>query len=329
MTNPFVISSLVDLNADLGQRHFPLPRGEMLQKAFAQLFSRHLGLLQSGKRFEAQSLLVTGPSGSGKTTEIEDMLRRFNDSGVLMPGGKVARFASCLLDSKGTWKDLGRKTLVDLGYPITNKTRRTQFEIWNMVIEQAKRQGVVGIYYDEAQHIMRGKSQAEVMSVLDAFKTLMKSHDWPLMLILSGVPELGGYVAQETQLERLMTRIEFSEIDLKNGVCEPAEDYLTLNEIVGSYAIRAELGVSTDLQTGDFLHRLATAGAFRWGLVIDLVVAAVAKAVSRRSEVLEHSDFVEVWCEKTSMNQLVTPFTHEGYETMFRRDRPFRASIGA
>ncbi|MCW2303752.1 hypothetical protein M2324_002154 [Rhodovulum sulfidophilum] len=215
-----------------------------------------------------------------------------------------------------------------MGYPITNKARKTQFEIWDLVIKQAKLQGVIGIYYDEAQHIMRGKSDAEVLSVLDAFKTLMKSHDWPLMLILSGVPELGDYVEREPQLDRLMTRIEFQEIDLSSAPGHPAQDYETLNEIVGSYAISAGLDVDASLPTGDFLHRLATAGAFRWGLVIDMVVDAVALAVARREGVVEWSDFVAAWCEKTGMNQLATPFTHDSYERMFRRDKPFRAAIG-
>ncbi|NDV52001.1 ATP-binding protein [Salipiger sp. PrR003] len=328
MTNPFIIPSLANLNADLAQRHFPLARGEELQQTFAQLFSRHLGRLRSGKGFEARSLLVTGLSGSGKTAEISDMLDRFNKSAVPMPDGKQVRFASCVLEAKGSWKDLGRKTLHALGYPITNKTRRTQFEIWDLVIKQAKLQGVIGIYYDEAQHIMRGKSDAEVLSVLDAFKTLMKSHDWPLMLILSGVPELGDYVQREPQLDRLMTRIEFQEIDLSSAPGHPAQDYETLNEIVGSYAISAGLNVDAGLPTGDFLHRLATAGAFRWGLVIDLVVDAVALAVAKREGVIERSDFVAAWCEKTGMNQLATPFTHDSYERMFRRDKPFRAAIG-
>lgn len=328
MTNPFIIPSLADLNADLAQRHFPLARGEELQRKFSKLFSRHLGRLRSGKSFEGRSLLITGLSGSGKTAEISDMLNRFNETAVLLPDGKDARFASGVLEAKGSWKDLGRKTLHALGYPITNKTRRTQFEIWDLVVKQAKLQGVVEIYYDEAQHIMRGKSDAEVLSVLDAFKTLMKSHDWPLMLILSGVPELGGYVQREPQLVRLMTRIEFQEIDLSSAPGHPAQDYETLNEIVGSYAISAGLDVDADLPTGDFLHRLATAGTFRWGLVIDMVVDAVALAVARGEGSLERLDFVEAWCDKAGMNELATPFTHDSYERMFRRDKPFRAAIG-
>lgn len=328
MSNPFVIPSLANLNADLAQRHFPLARGDELQQAFAQLFSRHLGRLQSGKGFEARSLLVTGLSGSGKSAEISDMLKRFNESAVPLPGGEGARIAPCVLEAKGSWKDLGRKTLHALGYPISNKTRRTQFEIWELVVTQAKLKGVIGIHYDEAQHIMRGKSDAEVLSVLDAFKTLMKSHDWPLMLILSGVPELGDYVQREPQLDRLMTRIEFSEIDLSSAAGQPAPDYGVLNEIVGSYAISAGLEIDAGLPTGDFLHRLATAGAFRWGLVIDMVVDAVAIAVAGMDGVLGRSHFTAAWREKTGMNELATPFTHESYERMFRRDKPFRAAIG-
>lgn len=328
MTNPFIIPSLANLNADLAQRHFPLARGEELQQTFAQLFSRHLGRLQSGQEFEARSLLVTGLSGSGKTAEISDMLQRFNESAVLMPNSKNAKFARCGLEAKGSWKDLGRKTLHAMGYPITNKTRRTQFEIWDLVIKQAKLLGVIGIHYDEAQHIMRGKSDNEVLSVLDAFKTLMKSHDWPLMLILSGVPELGDYVQREPQLDRLMTRVEFGEIDLSSAPGQPAPDYAVLNEIVGSYAISAGLEVGGTLPTGDFLHRLATAGAFRWGLVIDIVVDAVANAVTGMAGELERADFVAAWCDKTGMNELATPFTHDAYERMFRRDKPFRAAIG-
>lgn len=124
MTNPFIIPSLANLNGDLAQRHFTLARGEKLQQAFAQLFSRHLGCMQSGKGFEARSLLVTGRAGSGKTAAISDMLNRFNETTVLLPDGKDARFAICVLEAKGSWKDLGRKTLNALGYG-AHAARRT------------------------------------------------------------------------------------------------------------------------------------------------------------------------------------------------------------
>ncbi|MBP0483659.1 ATP-binding protein [Sagittula salina] len=317
MTNPFIIPSVVQQSERLASGYYPLARGAELQNSFAQVFSRHLGLLAAGGTFEARSLLVTGHSGSGKTAEISAMLKRFNESNTPLPDGKVAKFGHCLLEAQGTWKDLGRKTLHALGYPITAKTKRTQFEIWQLVITQAKKQGVIGIHYDEAQHILRGKQDKDMLPVLDAFKTLMKSTDWPLMLILSGVPELSDYVEQERQLDRLLTRVHFQEIDLSSPSRRTPEDYTVLNDIVGSYAIAADLAVDDDLRTEDFLHRLATAGAFRWGLVIDLVLDAVGQATLRTPGNLSMGDFVLAWCEKTGMNQLATPFTHDGYETMW------------
>lgn len=329
MTSSFVIPSLANLNADLAQRHYPLDRGRELHRAFAQCFSRHLGRLRSGQAFEARSLLVTGLSGSGKSKEILHLLDLFEKDGVELPCGRPARFARCVLDANGSWKDLGRKTLHALGYPLSNKTRRTQFEIWEMVKTQAALQGVIGIHYDEAQHIMRGKSETDVMTVLDAFKTLMKNNDWPLMLILSGVPELGDYVQREPQLDRLMTRVEFGAIASAASEEEVAKDYEVMNDIVGSYALKAGLEVEPDLQNGAFLHRLATGASFRWGVLIEIVVDAIGCATSRASNALTVEDFVTAWCEKTGSKPLVTPFTHDAYERVFPRERPFRATLNA
>lgn len=116
---------------------------------------------------------MTGLSGSGKTAEISDMLKRFNASVVSMPGGQNAKFERCVLEAKGSWKDLDRKTLHALGH-----------------------------------------------------------------------------------------------------------------------AISAGLDVDGNLLKGDFLHRLTTAGAFRCGLVIDMVVDAVALAVARKDGRFERPDFV-------------------------------------
>ncbi|MYM56612.1 ATP-binding protein [Thalassovita mangrovi] len=329
MSNPFVNQSVVDLNKDLGRQQYPLARAEELQTSFALVFSRHLGCLQSGRRFEARSMLVTGLSGSGKSTEIEGMLKRFKECEVPLPSGVPADFAECLLASKGSWKDLGKKTLHAIGYPLSDTTRKTQFEIWDLVVRQAKLKGIVGIHYDEAQHIMRDKSDKEVLAILDAFKTLMKSHEWPLMLILSGVPELDSYVQREPQLDRLLSRVTFAEIDLCSAPGQLAPDYTVLHEIVGSYAMSAGLEVDPGLQTGDFLHRLATAGGFRWGIVIDIVVDAVAHAVGRMGGFLTPEDFVAAWVNKTKMNELATPFTHEAYERVFRNQTLFRSKIGS
>lgn len=321
--NEFVIPEIVALSGGLAARHYPLDRARVLQNSFSQLLSRHLGGLQSGARFETGALLVTGPSGAGKSKEIGDLLGRFNASDTRLPSGEKASFARCVLSSKGGWKDLGKHTLRALGYPIHDKARRTQTEIWNLVVDQAKRKGCIGIHYDEAQHIMRGRGEGELLAILDAFKALMKSHDWPLMLILSGVPELADYVRQEPQLFRLTTRVRFEDIDLTEREDGSLGDYLTLNTILGSYGDKESIEVPDELRDIEFLHRLATAAAFRWGLVFEIVLAALQVAIDRGARELTRQDFDKAWANKTGTAEIASPFSSPNYRSIYRRDRPF------
>lgn len=326
--NPFIIPEVVNLSTDFSKRHYPLNRSKSLQGSFAFLFRQHLGGLRSGGRFETESLMVTGPSGSGKTKEISDMIKRFNQSEAKLPDGKPALFIECILDAMGSWKDLGKAILRAMGYPISQSSRATRTEIWARVAYQAQERGIVGIHFDEAQHILRGKSETERLATLDAFKTLMKLPDWPLMLILSGVPELSDYVKEEPQLFRLMTCVSFSDIDLfMRDDNELPPDYTVIHEIVGSYALTAGLSVEATIQTQDFYHCLATAAAFRWGLLIDLAFGAATHAKLTGKTFVSPEDFVEVWVGKTGMNRAVNPFTHVGYQTMFRPEKPFQAAI--
>ncbi|MDA7422692.1 hypothetical protein [Tritonibacter multivorans] len=159
-----------------------------------------------------------------------------------------------------------------------------------------------------------------MLEVLDCFKTLVKGPDWPMMLILSGVPELADSIPKLEQLFRKVAHVRLDDIDLEVDIEE-------VNSIVGSYAIEANLSVDDDLTSGDFLHRLTTAGAFRWGLVFELVMKAVGSAVKQKSNQLKREHFVDVWVTKTGMNSIATPFTHSDYATMIRKDRPFEVTI--
>ena len=64
------------------------------------------------------------------------------------------------------------------------------------------------------------------------------------------------------------------------------------------------------------------------GIVCEIVGKATEKAVGSHADTLTNDHFVEFWVSKTGMNALATPFTHENFETVLRKDRPFQASIG-
>lgn len=312
----FIIEAYRDAAAFTGSRIYPLVRAAKLKSDFARLFSAHLGHMIGGGRFETEGLLVTGPSGTGKTTEIGALIRQFNSDDIALPDGRRARFAECVLKGIGTWKDLGNATAKAIGFPVSEKARLTQSEIWDIVVREAKHGGLIGIHFDEAQHIFREKKPADRLAVLDAFKTLMKSHDWPLMLIFSGVPELDGYMKTEPQLYRLLHRIRFSDINIP-------EDYRTIHEIVGSYALRAGVDVDADLMTQDFFDRLVAAAASRWGLLIEVTKGALAASRDAEADTLVRDHFTDWWVGKTKVSRVATPFTHSDYRNLYRKDHPF------
>ncbi|SNR35024.1 ATP-binding protein [Puniceibacterium sediminis] len=318
--NEFVKAAYRDAAANSGGRLYPLPRASLLKSDFSKVFSTHLGHLIGGGRFEAEGLLVTGQSGSGKTTEIRSLIARFNASEAELPNGAHARFAECVLKGIGSWKDLGRSTAQAVGFPIGEKARLTQSEIWDIVVREAKLAGTIGIHFDEAQHIFREKKSADCLAVLDSFKTLMKSHDWPLMLIFSGVPELEGYMKAEPQLHRLLHRVQFNDVSLP-------DDYKTVHEIVGSYAVRSGVEVDADLMTQDFLDRLVAAGAYRWGVLIDITKRAIAAAQDEGAERLIRDHFTDWWVSKTKTARVATPFTHSDFRSMYRKDHLFLKAL--
>lgn len=301
-------------------RYFPLSRGEYLRNAFSGLVSRHIGRLRSGVWFEGELLLVTGMSESGKTRETNEVLKMIHAEQIALPNGGTARIVQCDLSRSGGWKDLGRKTLKAMGYELGKNARLTQTEIWERVAYQAELQGIIGIHFDEAQHIFAGKSEDDRDMVLDNFKTLLKSRGWPLMLIMSGVPELAGHVRTLDQAHNKVTHVQIVGILL-------TEDLMVIHEIVGSYTMDNGLIVDPDLMTEDFYRRLAVAAALRWGTLIKMTIDTIGKARNSGSTTLTREHFVNFWVDKTGMNALATPFTHDGYETLFRPDKPFQASV--
>lgn len=301
-------------------RHFRLHRTEELRATFSEMFSRHMGNLSTGQWFEGEILLITGLSESGKTRETNEVLKLLHEEQVSLPNGAPARIAQCDLSRSGGWKDLGRRTLSAMGYTLSENARLNQTDIWARVAYQAKNQGIIGIHFDEAQHIFAGKSDNDREMILDNFKSLIKTRGWPLMLIMSGVPELANHVRSLDQTQNKVTHVHFEGIELP-------DDFDMIHEIVGTCAFENGLEVDQELLNEDFYRRLAVASAMRWGTLIKMTLASIGRARVSGSDTLSRDHYVNFWASKANVNTLSTPFTHDGYQTMFRPDRPFQISI--
>jgi len=265
----------------LQSAHYTFPRAAVLREAFTYCVMDYYVKALTGKEFEARGLLVTRKSRVGKIAETLKIVNEFNASKTEMPNGKTAKILYCKLDGSVSWKDLGRKTLEKLEYSV--HPRRTQSEIWSMVRHQSREQGVIGFYYDECQHVFAPEAKSNRI-FLDSFKSLMKEPEWPLIMILSGVPDLAEYVNSEEQLSHLLAPVHFDEISLGKSA-DPLEDpdLNELNKLVYSYAAHGGIDVD-ELVDLDFLERLDFACVSRWGLVIELLIRAFAMCRFRGGE---------------------------------------------
>lgn len=303
---------VVQLKVPLKKAFFPFPRGEELFEAMSWCANDYFTNVLIDEPFEARGILVVGDSRQGKTREIMRLLKQFNDGSVVMPDGRPAKILHCMLSGKISWKDLGINILELFGYAL--KGRRTQAEIWGMVVKYAKMQGIVGIHFDECQHVFTDKGHRTNQQILDSFKTLLKDTRWPLMLILSGVPSLALQVAKEEQLAYLLRTVRFERINLERK-CDLEE----LIQLMLCYAEKAGLDVSA-LVTEDFLRRLAFSGCDRWGLVIELLIETFALCQRAKEDSCSVDRFSEAFAKKYSTSIGYSPFTMPDYRDSFDQD---------
>ena len=312
----FVNGATVNHTATLKGAHYAFPRAKLLREGMTWMITDYYAKMSLSQPFEARGLLVTGPSRSGKSTEIRKLLSEVNSGDTMMPDGRPAKIASVILKGSLTWKDLGMYTLHNgLKYPATG--RLTQREVWERVVLQAKLQGVVGIHYDECQHIFPQQSGDSSAKILDSFKSLLKQSEWPLMLILSGVESLARHITQEEQLAYLLRPLAFSEISMANK-----GDQSELHTLCHAYAQKAELDLG-GLPSHDFYNRLAIAGAFRWGLVIELLIDACILALSKGRAELSVSEFCQAFTDATGLRPGYSPFLIDDYEVLFEAKKIF------
>jgi hypothetical protein len=204
-----------------------------------------------------------------------------------------------------------------LNYPL--KGRHSQADIWEKVIKCAELQGVVGIHFDECQHVFTKDGNQTNQQILDSFKTLLKESRWPLMLILSGIPSLALQIAKEEQLALLLRTVHFKTIDLSQQA-----DMDELLQLTFTYAEKAGLDFSP-LATKDFLERLSFACCDRWGLVIEMLIEAFTHCQIVGETVCSIETFSHAYAKTYSTPLGYSPFTMNNYRDSFDQGKLMQA----
>lgn len=215
---------------------------------------------KSGKR---RALFIVGEAGSGKTTAVEKHISKRLEfrPRTLADGTEYSPLVTVEAPKPLTVKGLAKAGLKGLGYQVHNNRLSAQdlFDLWK---DQIREQRALFLAIDELQHILSGETIKELQTVADVIKSLLEIPGWPLHLILSGVPELAGFLHQSGKTNRQLK--ERSKVIELRRVTFP-EDIVVMTKIVEKI-ITVEAGLVPDpaVLLVEFIHRLlhASSGAF-------------------------------------------------------------------
>lgn len=168
------------------------------------------------------------------------------------------------------------------------------------------------LHLDEAQDLSSRGTRNEMTSVASMLKTLMTDEDWPVGIILSGTNELEDILNHDPQLARRMYTIRFDPLTAGAN----AEDVQVL---LAGYAELGQLGLASDTADVSLSERLIHAAAFQFGLVIEIIIAAIELAYLRGDNSLSRHHFAQVYADRTACADTFNPFIVDDYYSIDAR----------
>ncbi|MCC5960483.1 MAG: AAA family ATPase [Rhodobacteraceae bacterium] len=256
--------------------------------------------------FEGRGLVLTAGTRSGKSHDIKHLLKGFAENPSALPGGLERKYARISLRTTTAWKHLGSALLKASGY-FSDLDHRSSDMIWRRTEDQLKRKGIFIVHIDESQHTMHDKSPKEIKTILDGLKDLMKRPEWPILLILSGIPTLLQHLNESDELIALLEPISYSDIAYNQQNLEEADG------IMCSYGAAAKLDVS-GARDEDTYNRMIHGTARRWGRFIEMVIQSMAHAKAAGKTDLSRTDLAETFgrwtgaCDSANVMLIENPY---------------------
>jgi hypothetical protein len=269
--------AVTEYMAEFKRLSYVFPRYTNLDAAFNRVLGEVVSSRVAGFHGEGRWLGLTGGTRSGKTHDLKQLLRAFSDNPSKLDGGIERKCLRISLRATTSWKHLGSAILKGAGY-FSDLDHRSADLIWRRAETQLQREGIFVIHLDEAQHLFNEKKRDQIETILIGLKDLMKRIDWPILLVLSGVPSLLDYLNRLDELVALMEPVSYVDVSYDEDSLNEAD------AVVCAFAEVAELDVSS-LRNEDVFNRMIHASARRWGRFIELVIQSMAQAkASGKSE---------------------------------------------
>jgi len=244
-------------------------------------------LILHGRRAEGRALVVVGQSGAGKTHAIRRLIESRRE--LLpenLPLGMSMPIVSITAPSPCTLKQLGVELLRVLGYPIERDIRENV--AWSRVREQLRLRKVRIVHIDEAQHAVRLMNTQEIQKLSDTFKNVMQQPDWPVCLVLSGLPSLTEFAQRDIQLGRRCRFFSFDAVTFPRHAKR-------IRYIVDRVSLNGAGLPTRGLEADEFLARLCRAAEGQFGRIVQICRSAAEDAILSDAPAIQVEHFASAY----------------------------------
>ena len=273
--------------------------------------SRPLG---PGNRSETRALVLTGKTGAGKSTMVSRIISAhpaFYGFGVPHSG---CRAVSVSTPSPCNPKALGLEILRVLGFPMAPE--RPLPAVWGRVRERLLFLGKVVLHLDEIHNVLETANVKELTQIRTLLKTFLVSPEWPVVLVLSGLPEViqffeglndpsdDGTANADTKGE-VRRRAVF--VDLQS--LRLSKDNAMIAAALKDMATVAKMFSDGDIDV-KIVPRLIHAGLYELGTSMEIAHEAIGQCLmaDKHPFALGLKHFQMAYRERTGCDDTVNPF---------------------
>ncbi|KJF74652.1 ATP-binding protein [Agrobacterium arsenijevicii] len=302
------ILAKADRVAKINGRYIGLARDTVLKKAFDAMVASIavIGISDIAKPDKRRIVALCGESGAGKTTAL---LTHTSECAIMQPyvnddGNTIRPLLIMTAPSPCTPRLLAYKGLHALGYPVRQSLKEN--EMWELFRDVLKAHGVMWLVIDEAQHAVDASNSTEITKIGNALKNLVQMPDWPVRVVLAGVPPLDDFLSHK-QLANRCTKIPF-------GKMRGASGEATMVEVTRLIVFEhAKMETSMHLNP-EFIKRLMHGCDKDFGTMVQMIRGAVELAIYADERVITNKHFADYYETNTGRDEAENVFVVKNWE---------------
>jgi hypothetical protein len=261
----------------------------------------------ANNRAPGRGFCLVGPSGAGKSRLLEETFRDHAAFPNWAVKGKWCPLISIAAPSPSTLGQLGIRILEMLDYDLQRELKENN--AWLRVRQQLRLNNVLFLWIDDLNNALHVSSEEEIQKIRDTLKDLMSNPEWPVQLVVSGIPELMPLFRHDRQLRR---RFKFMYLNKLS----PDEHAGFLQTSIEHYASEAKLKLGETIKNSDLADRLLHAGVYEMGITLEILSEAIEETLDRGANAVEMADFANAFAARNALPDEQNPFVNNAWHTI-------------